>query len=148
MYMWNISSGSHTIGRARCASFSKRLFNFSETGAPDDTIETDTLTELQNLCPESGDGNITSVLDQDSADQFDNHYFKNLLHGKGLLGSDQILFSSEDATATTKPLVQFYSENERFFLMEFAYAMVKMGNINPLTGSEGEIRKNCRVVNS
>nr|AFK46680.1 unknown [Lotus japonicus] len=141
-------SGSHTIGRAKCASFSKRLFNFSEIGAPDDTIETDTLTELQNLCPESGDGNITSVLDQDSADQFDNHYFKNLLHGKGLLGSDQILFSSEDATATTKPLVQFYSENERFFLMEFAYAMVKMGNINPLTGSEGEIRKNCRVVNS
>ncbi|KAJ1439875.1 Secretory peroxidase [Sesbania bispinosa] len=141
-------SGSHTIGRARCTFFSNRLFNFSGTGAPDSTIETNMLTELQNLCPQNGDGNKTSVLDPNSVDLFDNHYFKNLLNGKGLLGSDQILFSSDEATATTKPLVQFYSENERNFLVEFPYAMIKMGNINPLTGSDGEIRKNCRVVNS
>lgn len=106
------------------------------------------LTELQNLCPQNGDGNKTSVLDQGSIDMFDNHYFKNLLDGKGLLSSDQILFSNDNATTTTKPLVQFYSVNERFFFVEFAHAMIKMGNINPLTGSEGEIRKNCRIINS
>ncbi|XP_027339658.1 peroxidase N-like [Abrus precatorius] len=141
-------SGSHTFGRARCAFFSNRLFNFSETGGPDSTIETNMLSELQNLCPQNGDGNKTSVLDQNSVDLFDNHYFKNLQNEKGLLGSDQILFSSDEATETTKPLVQFYSDNERIFFVEFAYAMIKMGNINPLTDSEGEIRKNCRVVNS
>lgn len=141
-------SGSHTIGRARCAFFSNRLFNFSGTKAPDSTLETTMLTELQNLCPQNGDGNKTSVLDQGSIDMFDNHYFKNLLDGKGLLSSDQILFSNDNATTTTKPLVQFYSVNERFFFVEFAHAMIKMGNINPLTGSEGEIRKNCRIINS
>lgn len=146
--MLNISVGSHTIGRARCRFFSNRLFNFSGTGAPDSTLQTNMLTELQNLCPQNGDGNITSVLDQNSADVFDNNYFKNLLNGKGLLSSDQILFSGDEASATTQPLVQFYSYNERMFLMDFVYAMIKMGNINPLSGSNGEIRKNCRVVNS
>ncbi|TKY72822.1 Peroxidase N [Spatholobus suberectus] len=131
-----------------CYFISSRLFNFSGSGAPDSTIETTMLTELQNLCPQNGDGNTTSVLDQGSVDLFDSHYFKNLLDGKGLLSSDQILFSSDNATATTKPLVQFYSVNERIFFMEFAYAMIKMGNINPLTDSEGEIRRNCRVINS
>ncbi|KAG4946537.1 hypothetical protein JHK87_042544 [Glycine soja] len=58
-----------------------------------------------------------------------------------------LLILCENATATTKPLVQFYSVNERVFSVEFAYAMIKMGNINPLTGYEGEIRRNCRVVN-
>ncbi|RZB65014.1 Peroxidase 23, partial [Glycine soja] len=130
-----------------CTFFSVRLFNFSGTQAPDSTIETTMLSELQNLCLQNGDGNTTSVLDQGSVDLFVNHYFKNLLDGKGLLSSDQILFSSENATATTRPLVQFYSVNERVFFVEFAYAMIKMGNINPLTGYEGEIRRNCRVVN-
>ncbi|XP_020221976.1 peroxidase 59 [Cajanus cajan] len=141
-------SGSHTIGRARCTFFSNRLFNFSGTESPDRTIEPTMLTELQNLCLQNGDGNTTTVLDQESVDLFDNHYFKNLLDAKGVLSSDQILFSSNNATATTKPLVQFYSVNERVFFMEFAHAMIKMGNINPLTDSEGEIRKNCRVINS
>ncbi|KAK7328993.1 hypothetical protein VNO77_23137 [Canavalia gladiata] len=140
-------SGSHTIGRGRCAFFSNRLFNFSGTGEPDSTIETNTLSELQNLCPQSGDGNKSSVLDPNSVDLFDNHYFKNLLEGKGLLASDQILFSSNEAAATTKPLVQFYSDNQRIFFVEFAYAMIKMGNINPLTDFQGEIRKNCRFGN-
>ncbi|KAK2449546.1 Peroxidase superfamily protein [Trifolium repens] len=142
-------SGAHTIGRARCTFFSNRLFNFSGTEEPDNTIEYEMLSELQTLCPQDGDGNTTTVLDQNSIDQFDNNYFKNLLNGKGLLSSDQILFSSdEETTSTTKQLVTSYSDNERYFFMEFAYAMIKMGNINPLIGSEGEIRKNCRVINS
>lgn len=107
------------------------------------------LFELQNLCLQDEDGNATTVLDSNSFDQFDSNYFENLVNGKGLLSSDQILFSSdEEVTSTTKQLVQLYSENERMFFMEFAYAMIKMGNINPLIGSEGEIRNNCRVINS
>lgn len=143
----NISEGAHTIGRSRCALFSNRLFNFSGTGAPDSTIETTMLTDLQNLCPQNGDGNVTAVLDRNSSDLFDNHYFKNLLIGKGLLSSDQILFSSDGANSTTKPLVQSYSNDSSLFFGDFVNSMIKMGNINPKTGSVGEIRKNCRVVN-
>lgn len=141
-------SGGHTIGLAKCATFNNRLFNFSSSGSPDSTLETTMLSDLQKLCPVNGDGNKTTFLDRNSNDLFDNNYYKNLLNGTGLLGSDQILFSSAAANTTTKSLVQSYSANPGLFFMDFANSMVKMGNISPLTGSNGEIRKNCRVVNS
>ncbi|KAM1998206.1 hypothetical protein ACFX1X_005679 [Malus domestica] len=142
-------SGAHTIGLARCATFSNRLFNFSGTGAPDSTLEQSMLTDLQNQCPQTSDGNNTAPLDRNSTDLFDNHYFQNLINGKGLLGSDQILFSSDAAVTTgTKSLVQSYNSNLNLFLADFANSMIKMGNISPLTGSAGEIRLNCRAVNA
>lgn len=105
------------------------------------------VTDLQSLCPQSSDGNATTALDQNSTDLFDNHYFKNLLIGKGLLSSDQVLFSSSEAVSTTKALVESYSNDSSNFFQDFASSMIKMGNISILTGSEGEIRTNCRVVN-
>ncbi|XP_030512644.1 peroxidase N-like [Rhodamnia argentea] len=143
-------SGSHTIGLARCATFSNRLFNFSGTTGTDPTLETTMTLDLQTLCPVNGDGNKTTSLDRNSTDLFDNHYFKNLLVNKGLLSSDQVLYSGDNSTAspTTKSLVQSYVSNSGLFFTDFANSMIKMGNISPLTGSKGEIRKNCRVVNS
>ncbi|KAK7388218.1 hypothetical protein VNO78_23028 [Psophocarpus tetragonolobus] len=141
-------SGAHTIGRARCTLFSNRLFNFSGTGAADSTLDTGMLSDLQSLCPQNGDGNVTTVLDRNSSDLFDNHYFNNLLNGKGLLSSDQILFSSDGANSTTKHLVQNYSNDSGLFSLDFANSMIKMGNINLKTGTDGEIRKNCRLINS
>ncbi|PON83913.1 Peroxidase [Trema orientale] len=141
-------SGAHTIGSARCATFSNRLFDFNQTGSPDNTLESTMLSDLQSLCPSNGDGNKTTALDRNSTDLFDNHYFKNLVAGKGLLSSDQILFSGEAAANTTKSLVESYSKDQNLFLDDFVNSMIKMGNISPLTGSAGEIRNNCRAVNS
>lgn len=141
-------SGAHSIGLARCATFSTRLYNFSGSGAADTTMGTSLVSQLQTLCPQGGDGNVTTSLDQNSTDLFDNHYFKNLLSNKGVLLSDQELYSSDDDSgATTKSLVESYSGNTSLFFSDFVNSMVKMGNISPLTGSDGEIRKNCRVIN-
>ncbi|EMS45114.1 Peroxidase 59 [Triticum urartu] len=90
---------------------------------------------------------VTAALDAGSADAFDNHYFKNLLAKKGLLSSDQGLVSSPDGAAATRALVQAYSYNSQRFLCDFGDAMVRMGNIAPLTGSAGQIRKKCSAVN-
>ncbi|KAL8241374.1 hypothetical protein R6Q59_014729 [Mikania micrantha] len=142
-------SGAHTIGQARCATFGNRLFNFSGTNAPDSTLlDPNMLSGLQNLCPVNGDGNQTTPLDWNSTDLFDNHYFQNLVNGRGVLESDQALYSSDQAVSTTRSIVELYSKNPKTFFTDFANSMVKMGNIQPLTGSAGEIRKNCRVVNS
>jgi peroxidase len=77
---------------------------------------------------------------------FDNNYYKNLLTEKGLLSSDQGLFSSPEGVANTKDLVETYSSNSEQFFCDFVWSMIKMGNI-PLTANDGEIRKNCRVAN-
>ncbi|OEL34141.1 Peroxidase N [Dichanthelium oligosanthes] len=140
-------SGGHTIGRSRCALFSRRLSNFSPTSSVDPTLNASLATSLQALC-QGGDGNQTAALDAGSADAFDNHYFQNLLTNRGLLSSDQGLLSSADAGANaTRPLVQLYSANSERFLCDFRRSMLRMGNIRPLTGSAGQIRKNCRAVN-
>ncbi|KAI3721933.1 hypothetical protein L2E82_32953 [Cichorium intybus] len=142
-------SGAHTIGLASCATFQNRLFNFQGTNGPDSTmLDANMVTGLQNLCPLNGDVSRTTQLDWNSTDLFDNHYFQNLVNGRGVLESDQFLYSSDQAVSTTRSLVEAYSKNPQLFSTDFANSMVKMGNIEPLTGSAGEIRKNCRVVNS
>jgi peroxidase len=66
-----------------------------------------------------------------------------LLNKKGVLHSDQQLFNGGSADSQTTT----YSSNMAKFFTDFSAAMVKMSNISPLTGSNGQIRKNCRKVN-
>ncbi|CAH8390088.1 unnamed protein product [Eruca vesicaria subsp. sativa] len=142
-------SGAHTFGQAKCDLFSNRLFNFNGAGSPDTTLETTLLSDLRTVCPAGGNGNQTAPLDRNSTDAFDNNYFKNLLEGKGLLSSDQILFSSDLAVNTTKRLVEAYSRSQYLFFRDFTCSMIKMGGItNLVNGSSGEVRKNCRVINN
>jgi peroxidase len=100
---------------------------------------------LRGRCPRSGGDSNLFFLDFVSPTKFDNSYFKNILAYKGLLSSDQVLFTKNEAS---RELVKKYAENNQLFFEQFAKSMVKLGNISPLTGSRGEIRKNCRKVNS
>ncbi|XP_010548306.1 PREDICTED: peroxidase 49 [Tarenaya hassleriana] len=138
-------SGSHTIGFSRCTSFRQRLYNQSGNARPDSTLDQSFAASLRPRCPRSGGDQNLFVLDIISAAKFDNSYFKNLIDNKGLLNSDQVLFSSSQQA---RELVKKYAEDQEEFFEQFAESMVKMGNISPLTGSNGEIRKNCRKINS
>lgn len=109
------------------------------------TLEQSFAANLRQRCPRSGGDQILSVLDKVSPAKFDNSYFKNLMENMGLLNSDQVLFSSNDKS---RDLVKKYAEDQGEFFEQFAESMIKMGNISPLTGSSGEIRKNCRKINS
>ncbi|KAI5064404.1 hypothetical protein GOP47_0021074 [Adiantum capillus-veneris] len=137
-------SGGHTIGLSRCVSFSTRLYNFSGTGAPDPTIDPNFLASLQATCPQGGDANALRPLDATTTDTFDVGYYSNLKINRGLLLSDQELTSD----GNTAPLAAAYASSQSTFFTAFAQSMVNMGNISPLTGSQGEIRLNCHVVNS
>ncbi|XP_004240055.1 cationic peroxidase 1-like [Solanum lycopersicum] len=129
-------SGSHTIGQARCTTFRDRLHNETD-------INASFATSIKSKCPQSGSDNNVSPLDTTSPTTFDNIYYKNLRIQKGLLHSDQQLSSG----GSTDSIVNTYSSNSATFLADFAKAMVKMGNLSPLTGTNGQIRKNCRKTN-
>ncbi|KAM0852952.1 hypothetical protein ACQ4PT_051419 [Festuca glaucescens] len=89
------------------------------------------------------DGNL-APLDAFSSVRFDNGYYRNLLSRFGLLHSDQELFGSGGPVDS---IAQTYAGNGGAFSADFVTAMIKMGNISPLTGSSGEIRNNCRKPN-
>ncbi|KAK9066660.1 hypothetical protein SSX86_013983 [Deinandra increscens subsp. villosa] len=131
-------SGAHTIGMARCTSFKQRLYN-----QPDSTLEVTYYNGLKTVCPEIGGDNNISPLDFASPARFDNTYFKLIMLGKGLLTSDQVLLSGN--VEETMFLVKAFAEDDALFFDQFARSMVKMGSINPLTGYDGEVRKNCRM---
>ncbi|KAL2488545.1 Peroxidase 52 [Forsythia ovata] len=133
-----VLSGAHTIGQARCTLFRTRIYNESN-------IDTSFARTRQRTCPltvGSGDNNI-APLDVQTPIAFDNNYYKNLINKKGLLHSDQILYNG----GSTNSLIESYSKNSNSFNSDFAAAMIRMGNISPLTGSSGQIRKNCRRPN-
>ncbi|KAL2905792.1 Peroxidase 17 [Bienertia sinuspersici] len=134
-------SGSHSIGKARCFSIVFRLYNQSGSGKPDPAIDPPYRMELDKLCPLGGDGNVTGDLDATPI-IFDNQYFKDLVAGRGFLNSDETLYTFEE----TRKWVVKYSEDQSAFFKAFIKGMIKMGDL--LSGRPGEIRKNCRVVNS
>ncbi|KAI0487949.1 hypothetical protein KFK09_027772 [Dendrobium nobile] len=130
-------SGAHTIGQAQCQFFRPRIYN-------DNNTDPSFVTLRRGNCPRSGGDTNLAPLDLHSPNRFGSEYYKNLLGYQGLLHSDQELFSN----GTQDALVRQYSQNRDLFFSDFAAAMIKMGDITPLTGSDGEIRLNCRKVNS
>ena len=141
---WYLFSGAHTFGRAQCRTFNDRLYDFSGSGNPDPTINTTYLGTLQGICPQNGDDTVVTNLDLTTPNVFDNDYFSNLQIHKGLLQSDQELFSTTGAD--TIDIVNKFSSNQTAFFKAFVVSMIKMGNISPLTGMAGEIRLNCMCI--
>ncbi|XP_065617804.1 peroxidase 5-like [Quercus suber] len=137
-------SGAHSIGRSHCSSFSKRLYNFSETNPQDPSMDPIFARDLKTKCPQNA-GNVdpTVPLDVLTPNRLENKYYINLKNHHGLLTSDQSLLSSP----STVGIVKNNARQGEIWAYKFAAAMVKMGYIDVLTGSQGEIRKNCRFVN-
>jgi peroxidase len=104
--------------------------------------------DLRKSCPQNNvdeELKVLKDLDVTTPDKFDNSYYKNLLKGEGIIRSDQTLWSTP---GPHKKLVEAFSKDQEFFFRQFAISTIKMGNIRPLIGKEGEIRKNCRKRNS
>ncbi|KAJ3692122.1 hypothetical protein LUZ60_012472 [Juncus effusus] len=129
-------SGAHTIGQARCLFFRDHIFNEKNVNASFATVR-------KLTCPQTGGDSNLAPLDVQSPTTFDNAYYVDLVNQKGLFHSDQELFNH----GSQDKLVQQYSTNSSLFASDFAKAMVKLGNITPLTGQNGEIRLSCRKMN-
>ncbi|KAG9457533.1 hypothetical protein H6P81_002041 [Aristolochia fimbriata] len=135
-----VLSGAHTIGEAHCAAFEKRLSNFTGKGGKSDvdlSLDPTYGRTLRKICP-SKNPDTTVDMDLGSGDTFDSSYYVNLLKHKALFHSDAALLTNNRAAKLARKL----TDKKHFFNM-FAKSVRKMGDIEVLTGTQGEIRKKC-----
>lgn len=81
-------------------------------------------------------------MDPGSSLKFDSDYYAILKQHKGLFQSDAALLTNKGASNIVLEL-----DDNNKFLTEFAQSMKRMGAVEILTGTAGEIRKKCGVVN-
>lgn len=137
------------MGKARCASFRHRIYDKT---APERFGYHDRdgiyVKALKSMCPISGRDNAVAPLDLETPARFDNYYFEDIIQGKGLLISDNVLMVDQDPYSEIREHVFAYASDQEYFFESFVKSIIKMGNINVLTEKQGEIRRNCRYINS
>ena len=101
---------------------------------------------LKSICPFFSSQFVpttTTFMDLITPTKLDNKYYVGLSNNLGLFISDAALLTN----ATMKALVDSFVRSEATWKAKFARSMLKMGQTQVLTGTQGEIRRNCRVVN-
>ncbi|KAG6542491.1 hypothetical protein Mapa_016181 [Marchantia paleacea] len=136
-------SGAHSIGKAHCGAFINRLYNFSSTSNTDPSLDLSYSANLKSMCPESN-SNSDAVTDLDliTPTKLDSQYYSNLISNRGLLTSDQTLYTF---SSTQEQVI--LNANSYWWANQFSEAMQAMGRIGVKTGSDGQIRYNCHAVN-
>ncbi|CAL5092076.1 unnamed protein product [Urochloa decumbens] len=134
-------SAGHTVGFAHCGTFAGRIWG---AAAPDAKMNASLAARLREWCPPGVDPRIAVTMDVVTPRVFDNQYFKNLQVGMGLLASDQVLYTDP----RSRPMVDAWAKSSAAFSQAFVTAITKMGRIGVKTGAQGNIRRNCAVLNS
>ncbi|TYH76503.1 hypothetical protein ES332_D04G091000v1 [Gossypium tomentosum] len=132
-------SGAHTLGFSHCNRFSNRLYSFSSSSVVDPSLDPNYAQQLMQACPQNVDPSIAINIDPETPRTFDNVYYQNLVSGKGLFTSDEVLFSDP----ASQPTVSDFASNPGNFNGAFITAMRKLGRVGVKTGNEGEIRMDC-----
>ncbi|KAG2619759.1 peroxidase 21-like [Panicum virgatum] len=136
--------GAHSVGRVHCFNLVGRLYPSVDAG-----IDPAYGAYLRGRCPTADAREDTRDVayarnDRATPMVLDNMYYKNLLARKGLLLVDQRL--ADDPR--TAPFVARMAADNTYFHDRFAAALLTMSENNPLAADEGEVRRDCRFVNS
>ncbi|KMT09818.1 hypothetical protein BVRB_6g127940 [Beta vulgaris subsp. vulgaris] len=136
-------SGAHTVGFSHCDRFTKRIYGFTPKNPVDPTLNAQYATQLQKMCPTNVDPRIAVSMDPISPRIFDNVYYKNLINGKGLFTSDQVLYTDP----RTRGLVTNWAQSSFNFKKAFAQSMIKLGRVGVKNAKNGNIRVQCDAFN-
>ncbi|XP_006658177.2 peroxidase 21-like [Oryza brachyantha] len=136
--------GAHSVGRVHCFNLVGRLYP-----EVDGSMEAAYGEYLRGRCPTAEAAEDTGEVvyarnDRATPMLLDNMYYRNLLAGRGLLLVDQQLASDP----RTSPYVRRMAADNAYFHQRFAATLLTMSENAPLTGAQGEVRKDCRFVNS
>ncbi|GJZ91281.1 ribonuclease H-like domain, reverse transcriptase, RNA-dependent DNA polymerase, partial [Tanacetum coccineum] len=136
------NTGGHTVGVSHCPVIVNRLYNFTGKGDSDPSLDPKYIPQLKSICSPT-DTTIALAMDR-TPRSFDEDYYTVVLRKRGLFQSDAALLNDKQTSAYVK--LQSKSFGYTFF-NDFSKSMVKMGKIGVLTGSAGEIRRTCALVN-
>ncbi|PNT65315.1 peroxidase 2 [Brachypodium distachyon] len=133
-----VLSGAHSVGASHCSSFvpGGRL-----EGPGRSDMDAGLAAVLKKQCAPGQNPLVPQ--DAVSPNALDSQYYRNVLAHKVLLPSDAALL----AAPATEKMVRDNAYVPGKWEGKFAEALVKMAAIGVKTGQQGEIRKNCRVVN-
>nr|AGT16805.1 peroxidase precursor [Saccharum hybrid cultivar R570] len=143
-------SGAHTIGIAHCSSFADRLYGYPGAGndTTDPSLDATYATNLRRRKCRAASGGYAedAVVEMDPGSHltFDLGYYRALLKHRGLLRSDAALLTDAAARADVEGVV---GGPEEVYFQVFARSMARLATVQVKTGAQGEIRRNCAVVN-
>ncbi|XP_074309135.1 peroxidase 55-like [Silene latifolia] len=137
-------SGAHTIGASHCSKFASRVSNFSSSNEVDPSMDPSYAQNLQQQCSKNKDPNFVVFMETQTPTTFDNLYYQDLVAGRGLFTSDQVLYTDQ----SSRPTVVNFANSERDFDSAFVSAIRQLGRVGVKTGNQGEIRRNCAAFNS
>lgn len=137
-----VLSAAHTIGVTHCSSFSKRLYNFTGAGDQDPSLDPAYGKTLRTKCPTDKMASVVPM-DDVTVDKFDQGYYESVYNHRAVLRSDAALLD-DSLTGAYVALMNNASSFDIFFA-DFAVAMINMGRVGVLTGTQGEIRETCGV---
>ena len=133
------------MGQARCEFFEDRMYNFDGTHESDPSFNSTLVATLKKTCDNTPSTlNNRVFLDQGTPFVVDNDYYTMLMRNEGILQSDQDLLSSPLTQSFVKTLA---AGSQSLFYNQFEPALIKMGNLGPLTVPNGNIRKMCSKLN-
>ncbi|XP_072951936.1 peroxidase 1-like [Typha angustifolia] len=141
-----VLSGGHTLGTSHCTAFSDRLYNFTgmnNLNDVDPSLDKNYIAKLRLKCTLT-DNTTLVEMDPGSFRTFDASYYKYVTKRRGLFHSDASLLTNSFTKAYVEKHANGFTSE---FFQDFSESMINMGNISPLTGSQGEIRKKCNVIN-
>ncbi|KAG8494401.1 hypothetical protein CXB51_012081 [Gossypium anomalum] len=133
--------GAHSVGRTHCVKLVHRLYP-----EVDPALNPDHVPHMLHKCPDQiPDPKAVQYVRNDRGTPMvlDNNYYRNILDNKGLLIVDHQLAYDK----RTRPYVKKMAKSQDYFFKEFSRAITLLSENNPLTGSKGEIRKQCNLAN-
>ncbi|KAL6615291.1 hypothetical protein ACP70R_037561 [Stipagrostis hirtigluma subsp. patula] len=128
---------------APTSTFDVLLSNFSGKGLGLQDLVVLSEGQCRRNLADLNDNTTVVPMDPGSSLSFDNHYFVNLKARQGMFTSDATLLTDAHAANIVDKL-----QDPGVFFDHFKNSIKRMGQIGVLTGSNGQIRKKCNVVNS
>ncbi|XP_020179033.1 peroxidase 2 [Aegilops tauschii subsp. strangulata] len=143
-----VLSGAHSFGLTHCNFVTPRLYP-----TIDPSMNATFAAALKKVCPPPRNGGgFISVSNNRVTDpnKLSNQFYKNVASGQVLFTSDQTLLDETPTTGNkTAAMVADNAANPIAWMVRFAAALVKMGGIEVLTGTDpGEVRKVCFATNN